>query len=1048
MKVQEFLATVGTLIDDGEFEGAEKLMKEHAVLVPEEMRRQPFQPPVMFKEEHPPQSVSEADMAIGVFTGLSRRLRNKKYDKKISDDPNRLRILEEGDSWHQYPIFIDDLVDQIAERFAIHSLGYPGDTVNNMVLLGEYETAIRELNPDVFMFGGGGNDLLGEGRFSRVLRPYSSHASAADLIDEISLSNTLNQVLSGYRTILNRAFLAKPGLRIFLHGYDYAIPIEGRRTLARPLAEKGIPIDTGREIIRILIDRFQRDLTRMAAEFGRAVQVFDMRGVVGEKASWFDELHPKSAGFGRCAAEVIEALTDLEKYVDQLRAGGETSVVEAVGIPLPGRGDGTLYDVLMRRSSGIDPLVQRSVRAGGGHASDAISHMRFSLEEAQAQAEVLDLIARFDEPEPEARIDSRISYSKLHRGSAFEAIIGNADFDPYHVLPKGVDVARSVARITVRGRDGVQGYGTGFLIAPNLLLTNNHVLDSSELAATSIASFEYHENEDGSPNMPSQFRLTGDPFVTSASHDYSIVGIEPVSMEGRPVSDFGHITLLPRSGKALKSENINIIQHPRGGFKQVALRKNLVIGRAAQFIYYTADTLPGSSGAPVFNTEWQLVAIHHMAIRDPKKPGQFLSNRGIRISALMDDLNHRRSLGDADAIAVDQALFETATRNVSLGHDISAPLSDAAGITSEPGAESDGWEEVFDRSPIPPLAEFEAARPPLSASAARWPSRPENAPDTWHMADQPAAPFSLTSQVLTNMVSAGRYEPHDGGHGKVIIGLRGCRIVGGRDRVEDASAVDLEPAVVDHENTRCVIGVWHRGTGRLSLYSGSTVPRRTQMLNYYNKVNFGTSLVYCNMLPTGLYEYCVGSHFSRTNGEITFVLRQGNGPMPVNAGTVTTLRTYNDLTYGTRDFWDKCEPSDNIHPAFLNTSFSSQGCLTLPGTQSGNGAPHTTGNGLWSRFRRAAGFDGQRHGVRYDLILSTGHEASIVAQNGAGTPLCLRHGSHGAEVRRLQQSLGVTVDGHFGPATKKALTERQNNVLGFATGTWTPKMADAMSMTF
>ena len=32
------------------------------------------------------------------------------------------------------------------------------------------------------------------------------------------------------------------------------------------------------------------------------------------------------------------------------------------------------------------------------------------------------------------------------------------------------------------------------------------------------------------------------------------------------------------------------------------------------FISYTTDTLPGSSGSPAFNYDWELVAVHHSSV--------------------------------------------------------------------------------------------------------------------------------------------------------------------------------------------------------------------------------------------------------------------------------------------------------------------------------------------------------------------------------------------------------------------------------------------------
>ncbi len=60
-----------------------------------------------------------------------------------------------------------------------------------------------------------------------------------------------------------------------------------------------------------------------------------------------------------------------------------------------------------------------------------------------------------------------------------------------------------------------------------------------------------------------------------------------------------------------KGDHVTIIQHPEGGPKQIALNENRVTNIYNYHVQYTTDTMPGSSGSPVFNDKWQVVAIHH-----------------------------------------------------------------------------------------------------------------------------------------------------------------------------------------------------------------------------------------------------------------------------------------------------------------------------------------------------------------------------------------------------------------------------------------------------
>ncbi|MFF9221065.1 endonuclease [Streptomyces viridosporus] len=247
-----------------------------------------------------------------------------------------------------------------------------------------------------------------------------------------------------------------------------------------------------------------------------------------------------------------------------------------------------------------------------------------------------------------------------------ERLIGRNNLTPVAFLEEGVQVSRSVGRITISGPGG--GHGTGFMVSPSLLLTNNHVLRSAEEASRSKVAFAFQDGIDGSPLVPAVFPL--EPlrfFVTDRALDYSLVAVAPRGVQGEALSSFGRLALSEAEGKVVVGEFVNIIQHPRGEPKQIALRENQIVDVLERFLHYESDTREGSSGSPVFNDQWEVVALHHSAVPKTDAEGRPLSidgtvwrpemgeqqlawraNEGVRISRVLRAL-HETSLSGAAA---------------------------------------------------------------------------------------------------------------------------------------------------------------------------------------------------------------------------------------------------------------------------------------------------------------------------------------------------------------------------------------------------------------
>ena len=81
----------------------------------------------------------------------------------------------------------------------------------------------------------------------------------------------------------------------------------------------------------------------------------------------------------------------------------------------------------------------------------------------------------------------------------------------------------------------------------------------------------------------------------------------------RALTEFGFLSLSDASDKHMLGEIANVVQHPDGRFKELVLRENHLVARdeTLSVLHYVADTEQGSSGSPVFNNEWEPIALHH-----------------------------------------------------------------------------------------------------------------------------------------------------------------------------------------------------------------------------------------------------------------------------------------------------------------------------------------------------------------------------------------------------------------------------------------------------
>jgi endonuclease G len=285
--------------------------------------------------------------------------------------------------------------------------------------------------------------------------------------------------------------------------------------------------------------------------------------------------------------------------------------------------------------------------------------------------------------------EGRLELSEM---PVIERIIDQNNLLPVHFLTEGADLQGAVGKVIV----SPPGWsGTGFMVSPTLLMTNNHVIRNTTDAANARVKLNFQFDHNGNDQQVDQYRA--DPasfFHTNPSLDYTIVRLKPKirfqrisPRPGAPVrtlagtppeqgafeaiiggdrdlepgsGDFAEPTAIGRIGRIpwnwyvsagakwgfiplqgtvnyAPGQRLNVLQHPRGRRKEVALQSNTVTNIFNNHVRYSTDTEPGSSGSPVLNNSWDLVALHHAA-GSQDSSGNWQDNQGVRVDKIVADL--------------------------------------------------------------------------------------------------------------------------------------------------------------------------------------------------------------------------------------------------------------------------------------------------------------------------------------------------------------------------------------------------------------------------
>jgi endonuclease G len=244
-----------------------------------------------------------------------------------------------------------------------------------------------------------------------------------------------------------------------------------------------------------------------------------------------------------------------------------------------------------------------------------------------------------------------------------ERVLNSVDnFLDINLLAGAIYSAQAVGRI-----EWPEGYarGTGFLIGPDLLLTNQHVLENKAQLADAIIRFDYWNDFLGvAPAAGRVYRFQPDFYHASPAEelDYALVRLTDAPLKAmtpagqttdlapfdglRQGQHRGYLVVAPRHISRL--DRVNIIQHPDGNPLKAVMTQNYVMADMSERrVHYVADTMGGSSGSPVFNRLWEVVALHHAGQPYPydqavvgiekDEQGEYRVNEGIPMRTILKD---------------------------------------------------------------------------------------------------------------------------------------------------------------------------------------------------------------------------------------------------------------------------------------------------------------------------------------------------------------------------------------------------------------------------
>lgn len=258
-----------------------------------------------------------------------------------------------------------------------------------------------------------------------------------------------------------------------------------------------------------------------------------------------------------------------------------------------------------------------------------------------------------------------------HVVSALQGLV-----DPATWLDQLGEVQAQVCCV-VEGEPGRGARSTGVLIGPDQILTMNPTAHVPSRRGS--VSFDANGSQQGS------YALAPEPLIFAAS-PFRILRLERAAgreiaigggaQRGRGWATLSHDIDLPAGGA------LTIVQYLPDGTRTVAVSRDGSLGaKAADQVEYLVSTHLGSGGAPVFDLQWNLAAMHLGHRNEPGGP-----NFGVPIKHIWKEL-HQAGFSWSPSNGVERAAATTYSTP-----SLDGVLGGVETATDQADADADAWE--------------------------------------------------------------------------------------------------------------------------------------------------------------------------------------------------------------------------------------------------------------------------------------------------------------------------------------------------------------------